>query len=119
MVEQQQIGGDRRRGAGDLFQFSAADQRGGVGSVPALQECAGNSGTRAGGERAQFIERFFGRELRNGGSFRSPGASGAFPRRRRLTAEPTSCALGVRLLPRAGPAIETNQKGLLSFFGWD
>ena len=117
MVEQQQIGRDRSSGTGDLFQFSAADQRGGVWTVAALQEFAGHSGTGAGGQGAQFVERFLGRELRNGGSFRNHGAAGRFPRRRRLPAEPSSCALGVRLLPWAGPAIETDQKGPLFFFG--
>ena len=40
VIEQKQIGGDRSSGAGNFFQFSAADERGWIGTVAALQKFA-------------------------------------------------------------------------------
>ena len=59
VIEQEQIGGDRGRGAGNLFQLSASDQRGWVGTVAVLQKFADNFRAGADRQRTQFVQRFF------------------------------------------------------------
>lgn len=63
MIEEDDVGGDGGGCAGDFFELAFADERGGIGTVAMLHELAGNLGSGAGGERAQFVKRFFGAEV--------------------------------------------------------
>jgi hypothetical protein len=60
VIEQNHIGGNRGRRAGNFLELALADQGGGVGPVFALGELADDLGARAGRERTEFVERVFG-----------------------------------------------------------
>ena len=62
MIEQKKIGRDRSCGPGNFFQFTFADERGGVGFVSVLQEVADDLSPGAVRQGAKFFERFFGAE---------------------------------------------------------
>ncbi len=66
MVEQKQVGGNRSRSSGDFFQLSFSDESCRIRTIAALQNFAGDFGSRAERQVAQFVERFFSAELRIG-----------------------------------------------------
>ena len=64
VIEDNQVGRGGGHGAFQLFQFAAADERGGIGLLAALQDLAGDTGAGAGGQFAQLGHRFFGEKTR-------------------------------------------------------
>jgi hypothetical protein len=56
VIEQNHVRGNRGGCACDFLQLALADQRGGLRTIPALREFAGDLGARAPGQRAEFIE---------------------------------------------------------------
>ena len=68
MIEENHVGGNRSRCARNLLQLAFADQRGGIGPVAMLHEFAGDLGAGAGRQRAQFVERLLGAEIRRIGA---------------------------------------------------
>src|ERR1700742_1608414 len=67
VVEQYDVGIDRRGRARNLFQLSSADQRRRIGTVAPLQDFADDFRPGALRESSQFSQGFFGIELWNGG----------------------------------------------------
>ena len=63
VIEEDNVGGGRSRGAGNLFQLAFADQGSGIGAVAMLHEFARDLGPGAGSERAQLVERLLGAEV--------------------------------------------------------
>jgi len=74
VVEENDIGRNRSRRSGNFLELAFANQSGRIGTVPVLHEFAGDLRARAGGERAQLIERFFRTEV---GGIGPPASSNA------------------------------------------
>jgi hypothetical protein len=71
VVDQHQVGIDRRHGARDFLELAFADERGRIRTVAILNEFAGNF--RAGGsyQLAEFGKRFFNPRAGDTTAFRS------------------------------------------------
>src|SRR5271165_5541687 len=63
MIKDDDIRNARRHSTFHLFQFSAADQRGGVGFLTSLEKLGDDVATSAGGQFAQLSHGFLRREL--------------------------------------------------------
>jgi hypothetical protein len=111
MIEQKQVGRNERRSSSNFLKLPASDQSSGIGAIAALQDFASNFSARAGGEIAQFGQRFFSAKLR------IRNRSG-FCRRRGVTSSLCSAgqARGYRTL--AGSVLEAYQERALLAHSW-
>ena len=70
MIENEEVGVNRCGRARNFFQLATADERCGIGTLPALQKFSCDLRSRAAGQLTEFLQRFFGAK------FRLPDAAG-------------------------------------------
>lgn len=125
MVKDEDAGTGHFGGGGDLFDFAAADERGRVGSVAALQNFADDDGSGALGELAKFgegllrVERngvVFGVETQGLGG--RAGLQGLGRNARRLSSGVVGrFRLAVRARVGAGTELDSDQECAFRFSG--
>jgi hypothetical protein len=76
VVEENELRLHRSGSPAYLLQLAFADQSCGIGPITALEEFTGDFRSRTFCERAQFVQRLLGAELRHGRRFRSSGDTG-------------------------------------------